>query len=119
VGERVGTSPKPLDPHSPISYSTFFDAIKDHVRKVAQDLRLRGDTARAARIEQASAHWLRHTFATEALAAGADRGVVQENLGHASAAMLSVYSSVAEQRRLQAMSSFWKSRSTKEPAGSV
>ncbi len=105
--------PPQVPPDAPLAYETFFNAIKDHVRKVAQDLRLLGDAeqaARAARIEQASAHWLRHTFATEALAEGADRGVVQENLGHASAAMLSVYSSVSEQRRLQAMSKFWKSR---------
>lgn len=119
VGAPVARPGASLKPDAPLSYETFFNAIKDHVRKVAQDLRLQGEAARAARIEQASAHWLRHTFATEALAAGAERGVVQENLGHASAAMLSVYSSVAEERRMEAMARFWKRKSApEEPASS-
>nr|WP_284700818.1 phage integrase family protein [Robbsia betulipollinis] len=48
--------------------------------------------ARAARhLAEASAHWLRHAHGTHAIEAGMPREVVQENLGHASAATPAMY----------------------------
>jgi site-specific recombinase XerD len=50
-------------------------------------------------LAQASAHWLRHTHATHALAQGADILQVKENLGHASVATTSIYLHADRDRR--------------------
>ncbi|BDB27308.1 tyrosine-type recombinase/integrase [Cupriavidus sp. P-10] len=57
------------------------------------------DPAGAARLAQASAHWLRHTFGSHAIARGVALDVVQHQLGHASLATTSVYVHVEDARR--------------------
>lgn len=51
----------------------------------------RPQTAMAAKLRQASPHWMRHTHATHALAKGADLLAVRDNLRHASIATTSIY----------------------------
>lgn len=57
------------------------------------------DPAGAARLAQASAHWLRHTFGSHAIARGVALDVVQHQLGHASLATTSVYVHAEDARR--------------------
>ena len=57
-------------------------------------------------LRQASTHWLRHTHASHALAAGAALETVQAGLGHASLATTTVYSHAGDSRRFREASEF-------------
>ncbi|CAD6516462.1 Tyrosine recombinase XerC [Paraburkholderia metrosideri] len=55
----------------------------------------------AARLQQASPHWLRHTHASHALAGGVDLVAVRDNLRHASISTTSTYLNDDKERRAQ------------------
>jgi len=55
--------------------------------------------ALAAKLRQASPHWMRHTHATHALASGADLLTVRDNLRHKSIATTSIYLGSEEVKR--------------------
>lgn len=63
----------------------------------------RPQPALAAKLRQASPHWMRHTHATHALAKGADLLAVRDNLRHASIATTSIYLRSEETKRAQQM----------------
>jgi len=73
----------------------------------AQRLAARGDAARAAQLQRASVHWLRHTHASHALAAGVPLDVARDVLGHASLATTSRYVQTEERRRYREMAKLW------------
>jgi len=57
----------------------------------------------AEKLRRATPHWLRHTHATHALAAGADLTTVRDNLRHASIATTSVYLHTDQAKRAAQM----------------
>ena|GEM_PF-7036306 len=60
-------------------------------------LRHLGDVKGAERFDQASTHWLRHSHASHAIAAGMPIEIAQQNLGHASLATTTIYVTDREQ----------------------
>lgn len=56
--------------------------IKARLGDAADYIETGGDAATADRLRKASAHWLRHTFATVAVLKGQDIRVVADLLGH-------------------------------------
>lgn len=58
--------------------------IKARLGDAAAHIEAHGDKAQADRLREASAHWLRHTFATAAVLKGQDVRVVASLLGHSS-----------------------------------
>jgi site-specific recombinase XerD len=58
--------------------------VKDVMQSAADLAMEAGDEFAQARLQQASTHWLRHTFATDLFDSGADVLSVQDLLDHAS-----------------------------------
>jgi site-specific recombinase XerD len=94
------------DPLAGAGVGVISHDLKEHARKVADSL-MATSPADAQRIARISAHWLRHTHASHALEAGVDLAGVQANLGHASLATTSVYTSAEQRRRSGQMQKFW------------
>lgn len=63
----------------------------------------RPQEALAAKLRQASPHWMRHTHASHALSKGADLMSVRDNLRHASIATTSIYLRAEEVKRARQM----------------
>jgi integrase/recombinase XerD len=67
--------------------------VKGIFAGAAEKLRLRGDAyaARAAQLERASAHWLRHSAGSHMADGNLDLRLIRDNLGHASLTTTSLY----------------------------
>ncbi|MGF6507857.1 tyrosine-type recombinase/integrase [Paraburkholderia sp. 32] len=76
-----------------LTRSAVHDAIKHVFRGAAESLRTRGSeyADRAAELERASAHWLRHTAGSRMADSGVDLRAIRDNLGHVSLNTTSIY----------------------------
>lgn len=99
---------KKHDPRRGVAASTLYDQVKAFFTDCAAVLRRAGDGKGADRFEQASTHWLRHSHASHAIAAGMPLEVAQQNLGHASLATTTVYVTTEKRRRMKAVEDFWR-----------
>ena len=97
-----------IDPREGIAASTFYDQVKAFFTDCADVLRGQGDAKGAERLAKASTHWMRHSHASHAIAAGMPIEIAQQNLGHASLATTTVYVTTESKRRLRAVERFWK-----------
>jgi site-specific recombinase XerD len=97
-----------LDPRQGIAATTFYDQIKAFFADCAGVLRGQGDERGAERFLKASTHWMRHSHASHAIAAGMPIEIAQQNLGHASLATTTVYVTTEKRRRLKAVEAFWR-----------
>lgn len=109
VATRASWSPAakaPLDRLAGIGAATLHDQIKAFFGACAATLR-GTDPVSAARLAKASAHWMRHTHGSHAVAAGMDIKVVQQNLGHASLATTTRYTTSEARRRATETAKLW------------
>jgi site-specific recombinase XerD len=97
-----------FDPREGIAATTFYDQIKAFFEDCAAVLLRQGDAKGAERLRHASTHWMRHSHASHAIAAGMPIEIAQQNLGHASLATTTVYVTTEKRRRLKAVEAFWK-----------
>ncbi|MBP0596448.1 tyrosine-type recombinase/integrase, partial [Paraburkholderia sp. LEh10] len=88
-------SPRPLTRAAPHTI------VKAVFAGATHRLRARGEAfaARADLLEQASAHWLRHTAGSHMADQQVDLRLVRDNLGHASLSTTSLYLHVDDDRR--------------------
>lgn len=84
---KEGSSPLPVDR---LGYTGLYDSLKAHFAARAEAIRAH-DAEAAHKFERASTHWLRHTFAKQALKGGVRLPGVQKLLGHASLNTTQVY----------------------------
>jgi len=97
-----------IDPRQGIAATTFYDQIKRFFEDCAGVLRGQGDAKGVERFTMASTHWMRHSHASHAIAAGMPIEIAQQNLGHASLATTTIYVTTENRRRMKAVESFWK-----------
>ncbi|MEM5389560.1 tyrosine-type recombinase/integrase [Paraburkholderia phymatum] len=93
---RTGQSSRRKTPapfNQPLTRAALHTIIKRVFAGAARQLRERGAEfeARAALLEQASAHWLRHSAGSHMADRQVDLRLVRDNLGHASLATTSLY----------------------------
>jgi site-specific recombinase XerD len=109
VAERAAWSPAartPVNRLAGIGAATLHDQLKAFFRACAEQLQPT-DAAGARRLASASAHWMRHTHGSHAVAAGMDIKVVQQNLGHASLATTTRYTTSEARRRATETAKLW------------
>jgi site-specific recombinase XerD len=99
-----------VDPRQGVAPSTLYDQIKAFFVECAEVLRTRGEERGAERLARASTHWLRHSHASHAIAAGMPIEVAQQNLGHASLATTTIYVRTEDKRRMRAVRAFWSGK---------
>ena len=92
-------SPSSLPEHA-LDGRTLAQIIKRHFDDAAERI---DDLIDAHQLRQASTHWLRHTAATNMINQGAQVAVVQEILGHASAATTSLYTHASRKQKRAAV----------------
>ena len=80
---------------------TIYEIVKDSFERCAAWVAPQ-DSKAAARIRQASTHWLRHTYGTHA-AQVALLHVLKEQMGHASTTTTAGYTRAARSERQKAM----------------
>ena len=78
------------EPMRPLQPERIYELMKAALAKCADSIE-HADPKAASRIRQASPHWLRHTHGRKFVEAGGDRGVLRQNLGHASDATTAIY----------------------------
>lgn len=83
---------------APLTATAVYLVVKDALGRVA-DVLAPTDPAQAARLRQASTHWLRHTAATHQAEAGNPVHHIQHNLRHSSIATTSIYLHAEEDAR--------------------
>jgi site-specific recombinase XerD len=92
-------------PQEGVAAATLAAELKRFFRQVGREIK-REDPKAAGRFERASAHWLRHTHGSHAVAANVPIEVVQNNLGHASLSTTTIYVTSEKRRRYREMAKF-------------
>lgn len=85
-----------------LSASGIYKALKRLFKRAARQA---GDRVDGRRLEAASTHWLRHTFARQQLKEGVSLEVMRDALGHASLATTGVYSTSERSRIIRELRS--------------
>ncbi|ENH6338203.1 tyrosine-type recombinase/integrase [Burkholderia vietnamiensis] len=77
----------------PLTRAALHTIVKGIFAGAAEKLRMRGEeyAARAAQLERASAHWLRHSAGSHMADCDVDLRMIRDNLGHVSLTTTSLY----------------------------
>jgi site-specific recombinase XerD len=94
-----------VDQDSPISVHRLYKVLKRFFEEASKSEK---DSTAANRLRRASTHWLRHTFATQALQSGVSLQVVRDLLGHRSPDTTSLYVTAERDRRRREIERFSK-----------
>jgi len=86
------------DPRRGMTADRVYELMKGALTRCADAIEYRSPAA-AQRIRRASPHWLRHTHGRKFVEGGGDRGVLRQNLGHASDATTAIYDRSEAKRR--------------------
>ena len=118
VRQAMGKSPYPdTDDHTPIiprlrghpihpmSRQAISRIVVDAIRAGVDELERRGERREAAGLAQATAHWLRHTAATETLRATGDIRLTADLLGHSDIRITQGYTRESAERLRTAVES--------------
>jgi site-specific recombinase XerD len=98
-GKQIASTPK-----DPMSYQSLNRILKDHMGARSRALEA-SDPVSAARLAMASAHWLRHSCAVQALKNKVPLNGVQKLLGHSSISVTGRYVVEADEALADAMES--------------
>ncbi len=93
----------------PITPGVLYRQIKRFFQACATQLEVT-DPRGAARLSEASTHWMRHTHASHAIAAGTPVEVMRQNLGHKSLDTTTHYVTSEDANRMAALRGFWGKR---------
>lgn len=93
----------------PITPGVLYRQIKRFFQACAAELEAT-DPRGASRLNEASTHWMRHTHASHAIAAGTPVEVMRQNLGHKSLDTTTHYVTSEDANRMAALRSFWDKR---------
>lgn len=96
-------------PADPITPGVLYRQIKRFFQACATELEVT-DPRSAARLSEASTHWMRHTHASHAIAAGTPVEVMRQNLGHKSLDTTTHYVTSEDANRMAALRGFWGKR---------
>lgn len=103
LGRKLATSPdQALEPLKPLTRAALHGIVKGIFAGAAERVRLGEGSdreARAAQLERASAHWLRHSAGSHMADGNLDLRLVRDNLGHASISTTSLYLHSDDDRR--------------------
>lgn len=99
IGEKTALVPKlnkdgSFNSDAPVTARRIAAIVQDAFDKAAVLLEARNqgdDAEHAARLRQASSHWVRHTYGTSMVDAGMPLTDVRDNLGHASVVTTEIY----------------------------
>ncbi len=107
-----------LDGGGPLSTARIHEVLTSAFADCATWAETR-DPRAAARIRQATTHWLRHTYGSHAAAAGVPQDILQANLGHRSPATTSIYLQAEKSRKHRAVAAAFDGTTPGSRAGSV
>ena len=96
------TTPDNGDTAEQLTPGRIYKILDDVFKRAAQSIE-NASPEDAARLRQASTHWLRHTHGTHAVADKVPLDVLQYNLGHSSLNTTSIYVTAERSRRIKEM----------------
>lgn len=96
-------------PAAPLTAGVLYRQIKRFFQTCAAAME-GTDLQGAARLNEASTHWMRHSHASHAIAAGTPVEIMQQNLGHKSLDTTTVYVTSEEAIRMKELRGFWGKR---------
>lgn len=82
---------EPADEDGALEASALYQSLRRLFERAAQRAHLANPPLDGADLRRVSTHWLRHTFAAQALGSGVALTVVRDMLGHADLATTSIY----------------------------
>jgi site-specific recombinase XerD len=91
-----------LKGNKPLGKARIYDILSGAFKGCAEAIK-ETDPRASERIQEASTHWLRHTYGSHAAARGVPQDVLQANLGHKSLATTSIYVQAEKGRKHRAV----------------